>query len=77
MLERMHGKRQRGENPERSSKVRRRELRRALKEERERAFKLEAIPEDAELLFDDITTDAKLRIRKADNNGLIDTITIL
>jgi hypothetical protein len=73
----MQRKRQRGENPERPSKVRRRELRRVLKEDRERAFKLEAIPGDAELLFEDITTDAKLRIRKADNNGLIDTVTIL
>jgi hypothetical protein len=55
---------QRGTNPERPSKVRRREMRRALREERERAFKLETIPEDAELLFDEITTDIQLICRK-------------
>ncbi len=60
MLEQMDRKRpQRGTNPERPSKVRRREkrmeARMLLKEERERV--LQTIPEDVELLFEEIRTD--------------------
>jgi hypothetical protein len=59
----MQRKRERGENPPvRPSKVRRRqkrmEARMRLKEERERVFViLQTIPEDAELQFDEITSN--------------------